>query len=172
MTTDEKIQIIAGAVTNCIGDLFPGADNARGIKQLKKSHTKIFSEGHCRRAVSAGIGIWHDADVFLDDGPPSEVIPWKEIIDVVQRGCTGGRRERYEAAHEAFCEQANKELPEPWIPAYLLEKEGRSTDWFYESKANQAHWEASERVHRELDDARMAIIEAGCARQTLQPELF
>jgi hypothetical protein len=37
-------------------------------------------------------------------GSPVLVIPWRDVLDVVAKGCTDGRRERYEAAYAAWHE--------------------------------------------------------------------
>ena len=40
---------------------------------------------------------------------------------MIERGCVDGNRERYDAAWKAFVKHSSTPLPEPWIPAYLLE---------------------------------------------------
>ena len=79
-----------------------------------------------------------------------------------------GRRERYEATSKRVLRTGHKPLPNPWVAAYLLAQRGLSTDWFYESEANQAHGVEDSRVIGELHEAKADIIETGCAREPVQ----
>jgi hypothetical protein len=147
--------------------LFPGNDNKLAIHQLVGSAQWLDDNGH-GRLLKQGIAIYDS----LDSEQPTLLIPWRDVLDVIRRGCTDGRRERYEAAHDAYCENAGRPLPDPWVPAYRISERGLSADWFYESPANQAHWDEVLRVHRELHEARDAIVKGGCEREPIQAELF
>jgi hypothetical protein len=92
-----------------------------------------------RRVTKVGIAWYSDTEAWRV-GKPGLIVPWRDVIAVVERGCVDGNRERYDAAWKAFVEHSSTPLPEPWIPAYLLEARGLSTRSFYESEANQEHW--------------------------------
>jgi hypothetical protein len=164
-----RAEIIAHAVSGHLSGLLPGADNAAAVKGLKGS-SELSCSDYRHKLTKRGIEVWEPADSRRD--VPTYVIRWDEVVAVVAKGCTDGRRERYEAAHHAYIEQADAPLPDPWIPAYLLKEQGKGTDWFYESPANQAHWAANSRTIRELTDAGYAIVAAGCAREPIQAALW
>jgi hypothetical protein len=169
MTSDEKVRIIAHAVGMHFDGLLPGEDNTAAVKSLKGS-SELSSQEYRHKLTKRGIEVWEPPEFGSD--APSYIIRWDEVLDVVAKGCTDGRRERYEEAHRAYIEQAETPIPDPWIPAYLLKQQGRGTDWFYELPANQAHWAANSRTIRELADAKLAIVAAGCAREPIQAALW
>ena len=133
----EKAGLIRHVLGSGLQGLLPGQNHKDAIASWC-STTWHGSKG-CGEVTKAGFAWYSDTEAWRA-GKPGLTIPWRDVIAVVELGCVDGNRERYDAAWKAFVEHSSTFLPEPWIPAYLLEARGLSARSFYESEANQEHW--------------------------------
>lgn len=160
MKTPEKAELIRHALGSGLQGLMPGQNNQAAI-QARGSNAAWHGSDGSGTVTKAGIAWWAPGRSHNTD-KPDLTIPWRDVISVIERGCTGGNRERYEAAWSAWAEHSSAPLPEPWTPAYLLAERGQSRDSFFTSEGNQEHWAKTSRVGRELAASADAIVTAGC----------
>jgi hypothetical protein len=165
----DKASLIRHALGSGLQGLLPGQHHQAAIP----SRTALSWHGSngCGEVTKAGIA-WYPDTEALRANQPGLAIPWRDVIALIERGCVDSNRERYEAAWRAHVEHSGTPLPEPWVPAYLLEARGLSPNWFFESEANQAHWARTTEVGRELSAAAEGIVTAGCAREPVQELLW
>jgi hypothetical protein len=114
----EKGGLIRHALGSGLKGLIPGQNQKDAIANWR-STTWHGSKG-CGEVTKAGIAWYSDAEAWRA-GKPGLIVPWRDAIAVIERGCVDGNRERYDAAWKAFVKHSSTPLPKPWIPAYLLE---------------------------------------------------
>jgi hypothetical protein len=137
----------------------PGNDQKAAISHAVGTHHEWAGGNTYGRVTKHGIETFDSLNAMFG-GKSVMIIPWREVLDIVQLGCKDGLRDEYEAAFAKWNEWAGDE-------GYKITSAKRPSD--DELEARYQRWKA---VDEPLQDTKAAIINAGCERQTLQPELF
>jgi hypothetical protein len=153
--------IITGLGGQHLAGFLPGADNKAAISQAVASqHGWSGSAGTWGQVARKGIGLWREVK---DREPATAVlfVTWAEVLEVVARGCEGGRREAYEAAYRLFGEWARVSA---WVPG--------------ETEQQRAEREATvdptlyARAHDGIHEATAEIIVHGAEQAEEQLKMF
>jgi hypothetical protein len=132
----------------------PGNGNRAAISRAVSSGRSwsgpLEGWGEVRRE---GIGLWPHAIRLVPARPADAMLflPWDEVLAVIARGCADGYRERYEAAHAAWCTAVHE----------------ASKDY----RAGQVAWVDQSGI----DETKAALIRHGCeepAQVLVQGALF
>jgi hypothetical protein len=159
MTPDEKAQLILRALSGeHLHGFLPGEDHKAAISHAVSTHHGWAGGDQYGRVTKRGIETFSSVDEMYS-GPPTLVIPWSEVLDIVAQGCTDQRREDYEAAYARWCGWVRED-------GYTIKSSRTSAE---EREASYQRWSAASHG---IYATTAAIINAGCERQTLQPELF
>jgi hypothetical protein len=160
MTPDEKAALILRALSGeHLHGWLPNEDHKAAISRAVGTHHEWTAPKYCGRVTTKGIETYPSLDAMFVHNP-SEVIPWREVIEIVAEGCGDGRRVAYETAFASWNQWARED-------GYTIKTAKRPSD--EEIDGSYQRWSAvSDGIHA----TTAAIINAGCARQTLQPELF
>jgi hypothetical protein len=98
VTPDEKAKIILRPLSGGhLSNWLPGNDHKAAIAHGVGIHHEWMGGDQCGRVTTKGIEIFPSLDAMFAR-TPSDVIRWREVIEIVAVGCGEGRREAYEAA--------------------------------------------------------------------------
>ena len=99
MTADLAALIIRGLSGQHLHDWLPGQDNRAAIAAAVTSRHEWSGSGYAR-VTGDGIGEWPTVASSYAARRSDAVlfVTWAEVLEVVERGCADGHRERYEAA--------------------------------------------------------------------------
>jgi hypothetical protein len=162
MTPDEKARLILRALSGeHLHGFLPGEDNKAAISHAVSGYHGWGGDtgGLWGQVTRKGIGLYPDIEATRDEKNAEVFIPWREVLEVVARGCIGGRREAYETAFDAWNEH-HRRYP-AWAPGV-----SRTHQQMIERQAELP------RVTDAIRSTRDAIIQAGCSLEPVQPELF
>src|SRR5215218_5599757 len=156
MTPDQKAALILRALSGeHLHGWLPGNDHQGAISHAAGTMHEWVGGGQHGRVTRKGIATYPSLDAMFAR-TPDHLLPWREVVDIVAKGCSDGRREAYEAAFAKWNEWARDD-------GYSI-KSSRTTP--EEREARYQRWsEASDGIH----DATRAIITAGCEREQVQP---
>jgi hypothetical protein len=159
MTPDAKAALILRALSGeHLYGFLPGNDHKQAISHAAGTMHEWVGGDQYGRVTRKGIETYPSLDAMFERAP-SAVITWREVLDIVARGCDGGRRAEYEAAFARWNEWAR-------VDGYTVSGKRPSDE---EIEAKYERWsKASDGIHAATD----AIIRAGCEREPIQPELF
>jgi hypothetical protein len=104
--------VIRGLSGEDIAGFLPGADHKQAIHHAVSGQHAWAGEGTWGKVTPKGIGIWSASG---QDRPTDAVlfVSWQDVIEIIAKGCEGGRREAYEAAFGAFMAWARAEHDYP-----------------------------------------------------------
>ena len=166
MTPDEKARIILRALSgNHLHGFLPGEDHKRAISSAVTTHHEWAGGGEHGRVTKRGIEMFDSLDAMFG-GSPVLVIPWRDVLDVVAKGCTDGRREAHEAAFEAWGEHHRRFEFRYWDLDACKRRRNRTEEEI------QAEHDDFARVSDGIHSTMAAIVNAGCEREPIQPGLW
>ena len=105
MTPDKKARLILRALSgNHLYGFLPGNDHKNAISHAVGTHHEWSGPEECGRVTKRGIETFDSLDVMYGGQLVRSgwLILWSDVLDVVARGCTDGRREAYETAFAAW----------------------------------------------------------------------
>jgi hypothetical protein len=172
MTPVERAALIKqGLNGQHIHGFLPGNDHKAAISQASSSYTGWGGGGQGWGQVSRkGIGSFRDVADMTDPSKAIHLVTWTEVLEVVERGCSDGRREAYEAAYREFNAWVDRQ------PRFDANRYSRDANGRLVSSKTPAELEAERadyaRVHDAIRSTTEAIIDAGCERELVQEALF
>jgi hypothetical protein len=164
MTSEEKARpILRGLSGQHLYGFLPGNDHKAAISHAASGYHGWGGGGQSQwgQVTRKGIGLYDSIEGTRDERNAVVLITWREVLGVIAKGCTDGRREAYEAAHDAWNEH-----------------HGRWPAWDPKRRTSRTHAEIIERqeeyrrVTDGIHETTGAIIKAGCSLEPVQPELF
>jgi hypothetical protein len=162
MTSDEKVQLILRALSGeHLHGFLPGNDHKAAIAHAVSGYHGWGGTGLWGQVTRKGIGLYESIEGTRDERTAVVMITWREVFEVVANGCSDGRRERYEAAFDAWNEHHRR------FPAWDPQRRTRRTQEEIIEKQ-----ESFERVTDGIHETTRAIIEAGCSREPIQAALW
>jgi hypothetical protein len=111
-----------------------------------------------------GIGIYPQLADARDEKKAVMFVPWRVVLEIVAKGCQDGRREAYEAAYAEWLEHHRRY---PFFEPDNYPHWRKRTD-----EEAEVEFEDYCRVSDLIHTATRSIIEAGCAREPIQPALW
>lgn len=114
----------AGLIMRALGarrlhGFLPGQDNRAAIAEAARTCMPWIHDGLRGHATRNGLGEWPAGARGRTRGEAAVYLSWREVLDVVGRGCRDGGLEAYEAAWRAFEARARKAGPDGADPAAL-----------------------------------------------------
>lgn len=133
--------------------LLPGNDRQAAISRLVASKHEWCGPGYACAVTQDGIGEWATIDAARGHrrGTALTFVTWADALAIIERGCAGGHRERYETAYRAWCDGV-REAHAGWRPG---------ADWFPATPPTGA-------IHA----TTAALIRHGADLTTVQDTLF
>jgi hypothetical protein len=166
MTPDEKAALILRALSGeHLHGFLPGEDHKTAVSHAVGTHHEWGGGGQHGRVTKRGIETFDSLDAMFAH-TASQVIPWREVLDIVAKGCGDGRRERYEAAFAGWSEHHRRFEFRYWGADECKRRRNRTDEEIQTERDDFA------RVSAGIRETTRAIITAGCEREVLQPELF
>lgn len=102
MSEDAKAALVLhGLGGHHLYGFLPGNDHKGAIGQAVSTHSGWCSGGEYGRVHKGGISSYAS---YRDSTHhrPIETVTWREVLQIVERGCRDGRREHYEEAFELW----------------------------------------------------------------------
>jgi hypothetical protein len=167
VTGDEKAELILrGLSGQHLHDFLPGNDHKAAISHVASGHGGWGGGGspYWGQVTRKGVGYYPNLTDARNEKNAVMFVSWREVIEVVAKGCSGGRREAYEAAYDAWNHHHDR-YPY-WEPGNYGRTRKRT-----EEEA-EAEFEDYCRVTDAIRKTTRDIVEAGCSREPIQAALW